>query len=333
MAPEPEGDDRPALLLERGTELLQARQWQACINLMASPYAQPAIVVAGAGTVSGQAEPAVQQSVSGRTEKGAEEGEGSATVDKQLHGGRASTTTAIMQLLAIANVQLHAASGDWRAVLRLPPADSGRAVNGLPVADDVAAVQRQYRRLAVLVHPDKCHLPHAAEAFGLLGRAQERLLMGGGDPRQGTKRGPPSPRDGDNGGGDSTAGTRRRYGDDFDGSTAGCFDVEAEEGYEWWGTWDSMPAASRFRSPWNSDRRDASAANRGRASSGGASADRPEEEAAASERLESARLWAMPLQVRARVRRCSTLPWSYSVTPLSDLIGRSGLFRYVLPAR
>jgi hypothetical protein len=34
-----------------------------------------------------------------------------------------------------------------------------------------AAVRRQFRQQAVLVHPDKCALPHAAEAFRTLQQA------------------------------------------------------------------------------------------------------------------------------------------------------------------
>lgn len=34
-----------------------------------------------------------------------------------------------------------------------------------------ADIKRQYRKLAAQVHPDKCHLEGAEEAFKLLGRA------------------------------------------------------------------------------------------------------------------------------------------------------------------
>ncbi|KAK3254322.1 hypothetical protein CYMTET_36461 [Cymbomonas tetramitiformis] len=44
----------------------------------------------------------------------------------------------------------------------------------LDASDD--AVKKQYRKLSLLVHPDKCHHPRARDAFSALGQAQEWLL-------------------------------------------------------------------------------------------------------------------------------------------------------------
>lgn len=36
--------------------------------------------------------------------------------------------------------------------------------------------KKQYRKLAAQVHPDKCNLPHAEEAFKLLGKAVAQVM-------------------------------------------------------------------------------------------------------------------------------------------------------------
>ncbi|KAK4441344.1 DnaJsubfamily C member 8 [Sesamum alatum] len=50
----------------------------------------------------------------------------------------------------------------------------------LPFDSSVDDVKRQYRKLSLLVHPDKCKHPQAKEAFGALAKAQQLLL----DPQE-----------------------------------------------------------------------------------------------------------------------------------------------------
>jgi hypothetical protein len=52
-------------------------------------------------------------------------------------------------------------------LLKLGPTASARQVLGLPAgaAFDLAAAKRQFRTLALLLHPDKCDLPNAGDAF------------------------------------------------------------------------------------------------------------------------------------------------------------------------
>uniref|UniRef100_A0A803LXM2 J domain-containing protein n=1 Tax=Chenopodium quinoa TaxID=63459 RepID=A0A803LXM2_CHEQI len=46
----------------------------------------------------------------------------------------------------------------------------------LPFDSSVEDVKRQYRKLSLMVHPDKCKHPQAKEAFGALAKAQQQLL-------------------------------------------------------------------------------------------------------------------------------------------------------------
>ncbi|XP_074557833.1 uncharacterized protein LOC141813749 [Curcuma longa] len=50
----------------------------------------------------------------------------------------------------------------------------------LSFESSVDDVKKQYRRLSLLVHPDKCKHPQAKEAFGALAKAQQLLL----DPQE-----------------------------------------------------------------------------------------------------------------------------------------------------
>ncbi|CAA0841354.1 Chaperone DnaJ-domain superfamily protein [Striga hermonthica] len=50
----------------------------------------------------------------------------------------------------------------------------------LPFDSSIDDVKRQYRKLSLLVHPDKCKHPQAKEAFGALAKAQQLLL----DPQE-----------------------------------------------------------------------------------------------------------------------------------------------------
>ncbi|XP_010535717.1 PREDICTED: J domain-containing protein spf31 [Tarenaya hassleriana] len=46
----------------------------------------------------------------------------------------------------------------------------------LPFGSSVDDVKKQYRKLSLMVHPDKCKHPQAKEAFGALAKAQQLLL-------------------------------------------------------------------------------------------------------------------------------------------------------------
>uniref|UniRef100_A0A7C9EE33 J domain-containing protein n=1 Tax=Opuntia streptacantha TaxID=393608 RepID=A0A7C9EE33_OPUST len=46
----------------------------------------------------------------------------------------------------------------------------------LPFDSSVEDVKKQYRKLSLMVHPDKCKHPQAKEAFGALAKAQQQLL-------------------------------------------------------------------------------------------------------------------------------------------------------------
>jgi DnaJ family protein C protein 8 len=46
----------------------------------------------------------------------------------------------------------------------------------LPFDSSLEEVKKQYRKLSLLVHPDKCKHPQAKEAFGALAKAQQLLL-------------------------------------------------------------------------------------------------------------------------------------------------------------
>ncbi|KAL3850249.1 hypothetical protein ACJIZ3_012131 [Penstemon smallii] len=50
----------------------------------------------------------------------------------------------------------------------------------LPFGSSIDEVKKQYRKLSLLVHPDKCKHPQAKEAFGALAKAQQLLL----DPQE-----------------------------------------------------------------------------------------------------------------------------------------------------
>lgn len=50
----------------------------------------------------------------------------------------------------------------------------------LPFDSSPDDVKKQYRKLSLMVHPDKCKHPQAKEAFGALAKAQQLLL----DPKE-----------------------------------------------------------------------------------------------------------------------------------------------------
>jgi hypothetical protein len=104
-------------------------------------------------------------------------------------------------------------------VLQLDDIDSDAAVGSSAAA--AAAVKQSYRRLAGLVHPDKCDLPLATEAFQALAAAcQEAAQQLGPGPGAGAAAG----------GAEAAAGSA--------GSGAwGAADVDA-----WWHAWEDLGA-------------------------------------------------------------------------------------------
>lgn len=54
-----------------------------------------------------------------------------------------------------------------------------KQVLGIPKDAEQADAKRQYRKLAAMVHPDKCALEGAEEAFKLLGKSAACLTLQG----------------------------------------------------------------------------------------------------------------------------------------------------------
>ncbi|KAL0049164.1 hypothetical protein WJX82_007930 [Trebouxia sp. C0006] len=105
-------------------------------------------------------------------------------------------------LTAICKIHKHAAVQEWHKVL------------GLPLIAPEADVKRHYRKLAAQVHPDKCKLEGAEEAFKLLGRAVAHAL---------------------------SAADKNR------GQAAEESDAEAGPAAAWWEEWEEEQPASRKR--------------------------------------------------------------------------------------
>jgi hypothetical protein len=91
-------------------------------------------------------------------------------------------------MLVVARTHQHAACGEWQHMFRLPNHSQGgrttaqaTGTHGLrsPTAQPATAeaLRSSYRRTAALIHPDKCSLPHAAQAFQLLSKGYQ-LLQG-----------------------------------------------------------------------------------------------------------------------------------------------------------
>lgn len=105
-------------------------------------------------------------------------------------------------LTAICKIHKYAAVQDWHKVL------------GLSLIAPEADVKRQYRKLAAQVHPDKCKLEGAEEAFKLLGWAVAHAL---------------------------SAADKNR------GQAAEESDAEAGPAAAWWEEWQEEQPASRKR--------------------------------------------------------------------------------------
>lgn len=123
-------------------------------------------------------------------------------------------------------------------------------VFGLEAASASSAdVRRQYKRLAAVVHPDKCRLVGAADAFKHLHAAADRLLQ---SLQEGEgKHGP----DGSSGHGSSPGSKRARTDHTgaeawMNGSTSVNWDdaidddwLEDGGGFPWWDEWDAYEPA------------------------------------------------------------------------------------------
>lgn len=142
-----------------------------------------------------------------------------------------------------AGLLLHPGPAHACAPILPPPAPAAPLPQlfGLDASAAAAAdVRRQYRRLAALVHPDKCRLPGAAEAFQRLQAAAEALLAalqdGSGAPRSKRAR--------------TAAGAPAGSGAAAAGLSDGEDDEEADDGwtpdgagFPWWDEWDAPQAA------------------------------------------------------------------------------------------
>ncbi|DBA92205.1 TPA: hypothetical protein ACH3X1_015914 [Trebouxia sp. C0004] len=108
-------------------------------------------------------------------------------------------------LTSICKIHKHAAVQEWHKVL------------GLSLNSSEADIKRQYRKLAAQVHPDKCKLEGAEEAFKLLGRAVAHAL---------------------------SAADKNR------GQVAEESDAEAGPAAAWWEEWaEEQPASRKRRHP------------------------------------------------------------------------------------
>lgn len=89
------------------------------------------------------------------------------------------------QLLALCHVLQHAGALQWQQLLSLEPGEQGSAAPGCDVgisatttgssSSSLGHYKRQYKRLAALVHPDKCSHPAANSAFKALQQALHHM--------------------------------------------------------------------------------------------------------------------------------------------------------------
>jgi hypothetical protein len=130
----------------------------------------------------------------------------SAAQNKRIHG----------QIHAACRVHLATRDGSWRQLLGLED-------KSVVSSQDV---KRQFRRLASLVHPDKCALPGASQTFQLLQSGVEDLLARASPPIKRQKR--------RGGGGKEGADSQ---GDDSSSKNS---DDEGPEngGFPWWSRWE-----------------------------------------------------------------------------------------------
>lgn len=89
------------------------------------------------------------------------------------HAGNSGNQEA-QALTAMCKIHKHAAFQEWHKVL------------SIPLNATEPDVKRQYRKLAAQVHPDKCQLDGAEEAFKLLGRAVAHAISNADKTRDDT---------------------------------------------------------------------------------------------------------------------------------------------------
>ncbi|KAL4428067.1 hypothetical protein ABPG75_002156 [Micractinium tetrahymenae] len=214
------------------------------------------------------------------------------------------------QLQALCHIKLAGrpcASQAWHKVLGLPAGSSPTSA---------ADIRRQFKRLAALVHPDKCAWAGAGEAFASLRAAADSLLEAAAQA------------EGEQAGRGSTSNKRKRTSSGGGRATAAGSDSldgsDEEDGWEpdgggfpWWEEWDdSAPqpeaaAAAAAAAAAQAGERGAAAgatgaAERHRPGLGGAAASGAEQQQAqrSTDELDLEQLAAMPLdELRAEVRR------------------------------
>lgn len=162
-------------------QLLQGQQWMACMQLLERSHGPPANSAHGHGDdTSTHATPCDWASSREATQ--------AMLIATAHHYGTRNQWRAVLRLTlshaqAVQPAQRLAktedAKPDVQAQPRHMPGIDGSSAAGSAegTGSTDAAVRRQYRRAAALVHPDKCDLPHAESAFRWLGQALKELLQ------------------------------------------------------------------------------------------------------------------------------------------------------------
>ncbi|KAF5839214.1 hypothetical protein DUNSADRAFT_1350 [Dunaliella salina] len=151
-----------------------------------------------------------------------------------------------LQALIIARTLVLSASKAWSAILNLQPVQWGpagqhaAAVNPL---NSPAAVQRAFRQAAARVHPDKCKLPGAEQAFRTIKHAAERMLATLEQHQESKHEGEGARKGGSGCGGPATtAGAAGGWCGGEGGWGAGVAvddEEDEEEAYWWWQPWEA----------------------------------------------------------------------------------------------
>lgn len=152
-----------------------------------------------------------------------------------------------------------------------------------------ADVQRQYKRLAGLVHPDKCAAAGAAEAFRRLRDAADALLA--------------AVDEGPQGGGGAGCAKRARTA----GGSGGQGEEEDDDGwvpdgggFPWWSAWDSPAAARGATEQATSSTQQQQQQGGSRSSTGGSASAAGDAERAEQELLQALGLEELRAEVRQR---------------------------------
>jgi DnaJ domain len=96
---------------------------------------------------------------------------------KKLEAGFSSAFAAAKQAAAadIASSKVSISFADQKEVDRVLAAGSDYGVLKLAPGADSASVKRRYREMAIQLHPDKCRVPKAGDAFHRLVKAYQQL--------------------------------------------------------------------------------------------------------------------------------------------------------------